>query len=279
VLPPPYDAVTNACSDDNDCNGVGITYNVGALVKQLVGKDEINLGFKKVKIQDANVQYNMPKCANIDITENISCGICVPCEVDSDCAPIDVDKIVGDLFKGDPLGVIAGSMLIDLLYGNNPDHDLNFFCQPVAAGYGACIPCANPMQKCGTSSNNNNNNNMGGGNNGGANCAHGLCDEGVALAANCDSCVGQVCAQDSFCCDNKWDNLCVDQAKQICGANICGGGGGGGCAHPECSAGDKLDQSCSTCATEVCNQDAYCCNNKWDSICVNLAKNTASCGC
>ncbi len=277
VLPAPYDQVTNACSDDNDCNGVGITYNVGAMVKKLVGKDEINLGFKKVKIQDANVQYAMPKCADIDITENISCGVCVPCEVDSDCQPIDLDNVMSDLFKGDPLAQIAGSMLIDLLYGNTPDHHLNFFCQPVAAGYGACVPCSNPLQACGTS---NNNNNMGGGNNnGGANCAHGLCDQGAALDPNCDSCVTNVCNQDSFCCTNSWDNLCVDQAKKLCGANDCGGGGGGGCDHSECSSGGKLDKSCSTCATEVCNQDAYCCDNQWDSICVNLAKNTASCGC
>ena len=285
VLPEPWNAATNLCSSDANCAGQGITYNVGKMIRELVGSEEINLGFKKIKIQDANVQYAMPKCANIDITDSISCGICVPCQQDADCAPIQVDPLINDLFKGDPLAQIAGALLIDLLYGDTPEHALNFFCQPVAAGYGVCAPCANPLQKCGQSGGNNNGGgNNGGGNNGGGTCSHDVCDTGSALSCN-DSCVQAVCAADSYCCDTAWDSVCVNEVAQYCGPNTCSGGGnnGGGnnngCAHSECTSGGKLADGCSTCAGAVCAQDPFCCNNEWDSLCVDAAKAEASCGC
>jgi hypothetical protein len=148
VLPPPFDSVTNLCSDDADCSGVGIIYSVSTLIKDIIGSDSIDVGFATVDIQDANVTYGMNSCASIDITENISCGVCVPCKTDEDCDPIAIDPLMGDLFKGDPLATIAASLLVDLIWGNNPDHNLHFFCQPVAAGYGVCAPCGNPMQSC-----------------------------------------------------------------------------------------------------------------------------------
>jgi hypothetical protein len=56
-------------------------------------------------------------------------------------------------------------------------------------------------------------------------CAHSQCTEGVALTPQCDdppitvSCVNAICAADSFCCSNGWDNLCVDQVASVCGYN------------------------------------------------------------
>ncbi|KAI8609257.1 aspartic peptidase domain-containing protein, partial [Chytriomyces sp. MP71] len=41
------------------------------------------------------------------------------------------------------------------------------------------------------------------------------------------------------------------------------------CNHDECSVGAFLHAGCSKCADEVCAQDSYCCNNKWDDSCVN----------
>ena len=32
-----------------------------------------------------------------------------------------------DLFANDPLALLAGAVMIDLLWGNNEDHNLNFF--------------------------------------------------------------------------------------------------------------------------------------------------------
>jgi len=48
-------------------------------------------------------------------------------------------------------------------------------------------------------------------------CAHSKCVTGVALNVNdCDSCVGQICAADSFCCNNSWDSACVGEVASIC---------------------------------------------------------------
>jgi hypothetical protein len=53
----------------------------------------------------------------------------------------------------------------------------------------------------------------------GAACDHKICKTGDPLADGCDYCVTEVCAQDSFCCDIAWDDLCVDQLEQSCGAS------------------------------------------------------------
>jgi hypothetical protein len=263
VLPEPYNGFTELCSSDADCAQAmaGIQFNVGEAIRDLVGSDELNLGFTKIKIQDANVFYGMPKCASIELTENISCGICVPCKEDKDCAAIPIDPLIMDLFKGDPLAQIAGALLVDLLWGDNKDHSLNFFCQPVAAGYGACIPCGNPLQACG----------QGGSGNGSGMCDHNVCDAGGPLLKSCSSCAEKVCNADSFCCDTNWDSLCVNQADALCG-NICSGGNA--CAHDPCTIGDKLDSSCSTCVSKICGDDAFCCQSNWDSLCVSKAQDT-----
>lgn len=41
------------------------------------------------------------------------------------------------------------------------------------------------------------------------------------------------------------------------------------CSHNECATGAALVSGCSVCATQVCNNDAYCCTTSWDSLCVS----------
>ncbi len=48
-------------------------------------------------------------------------------------------------------------------------------------------------------------------------CAHDICSNGGALADGCDACVTQICAQDSYCCSNGWDDQCVAEVGSICG--------------------------------------------------------------
>jgi hypothetical protein len=48
-------------------------------------------------------------------------------------------------------------------------------------------------------------------------CSHDLCDQGNALEETCDPCVTAVCAADPFCCNNTWDERCVDAAQETCG--------------------------------------------------------------
>jgi len=65
------------------------------------------------------------------------------------------------------------------------------------------------------------------------NCAHDVCTPGLKLTMGCgDPCVDTVCLQDAYCCDSEWDQLCVDEADQFCGAGCGGGGGGGGDPWP-----------------------------------------------
>ena len=44
-----------------------------------------------------------------------------------------------------------------------------------------------------------------------------LYSTGQALTPSCDPCAGQVCGQDSFCCDTQWDSICVSEVGSICG--------------------------------------------------------------
>ena len=255
VLPAPYDQVTNTCSMDSDCANVGVQYDVGKAIQDLVGGTELDLGFASVTISSpANVEYPMPICIDdaFELPGGGTCGICVPCEVDSDCQAINVDQVSADLFKDEPLAQIAFALLADLLWGDK-DHNLNFFCLEVAGGYGACIPCANPLSPCGGSDTQ-------------GSCDHGPCDTGTALGANCGTCEAAVCAEDSFCCDTAWDSVCVGLADTHC-ANICTNGDP--CAaHDECTAGTPLQPNCSQCAQDVCAADPFCCDTSWDPLCV-----------
>lgn len=269
VLPPPYDKVTNLCSNNQDCSGVGIQYNVGEAIRDLIGGPELDIGIKKIKIQDANINYGMPACASVKLTENISCGVCVPCKQHSDCKKIQLDPLIADLFKGDALATVAGAFLIDLLYGSNKDHSLHFQCLPVAGGYGICIPCANPTKACtGTTSG------------GSGKCDHSECTAGGALDTSCNSCTAAVCAADAFCCTTAWDSLCVTKAQQLCPS--CSGGSGPSCGHSACATGGALSPLCGACEKAVCDDDPFCCDNvggSWDSLCVDAAKQTSSCNC
>jgi hypothetical protein len=48
-------------------------------------------------------------------------------------------------------------------------------------------------------------------------CAHDICQAGVALTASCDACVATICAVDPFCCSTSWDSLCVGEVASECG--------------------------------------------------------------
>jgi beta-lactamase class A len=55
-------------------------------------------------------------------------------------------------------------------------------------------------------------------------CTHTVCSEGGVLIAGCDdppvspSCASAICAVDSYCCDTAWDNVCVGEVDDYCGA-------------------------------------------------------------
>ncbi len=47
--------------------------------------------------------------------------------------------------------------------------------------------------------------------------SHGLCNPGGPLASSMDPCVANICAADSYCCNNWWDGICVHEVESICG--------------------------------------------------------------
>jgi hypothetical protein len=195
VLPPPYDQVTNTCSNDADCNGVSVDLNVGAMLRDLTGLDSID---------DALVEYPMGECAAVTVA-NTSCGVCVPCKVDSDCQSINVDAVAADAFG--PIGSIAAALLMDQVFGNSA-HVIHMYCESVAGDYGVCSPCPGFLNDCSSG---------GGGGGSGSSCQHDECDAGGKLDAGCSACATDVCAADPYCCNTQWDAVCVSQVPAECG--------------------------------------------------------------
>ncbi|MCS6899059.1 MAG: hypothetical protein RMJ98_18065 [Myxococcales bacterium] len=62
-------------------------------------------------------------------------------------------------------------------------------------------------------------------------CEHDTCTAGAKLAKGCSACVDAVCVVDAYCCDNDWDQQCINEAVQFCACD-CGGTGGSGGAGP-----------------------------------------------
>jgi hypothetical protein len=57
---------------------------------------------------------------------------------------------------------------------------------------------------------------------GASSCGHGVCQSGGPMPSGCDSvCVTPVCAQDPYCCNQAWDNICVSEVPTYCGGNVC----------------------------------------------------------
>ena len=100
------------------------------------------------QIHDATLMYPEHVCASVAIQDK-SCGVCVPCKVDSDCESIPVDQVVGQAFG--PLGKVATDFLLDQIFGPN-DHEMHMYCETVADGYGVCAPCPGIVNACGVGS-------------------------------------------------------------------------------------------------------------------------------
>ncbi|MBW2458047.1 MAG: hypothetical protein JRI68_26315 [Deltaproteobacteria bacterium] len=139
--------------------------------------------------------------------------------------------------------------------GNNVCQPTEFCCNPscgiCAPHGGACIEIA-CMPECG----------------------HDECALGDALTANCSPCATDVCAIDPYCCSTSWDQICVQEAGDLCpkcGAEPEPEPEPEQCTHDECATGAKLVSGCSECATTVCTADSYCCDTAWDALCVKEA--------
>jgi hypothetical protein len=90
-------------------------------------------------------------------------------------------------------------------------------------------------------------------------CAHAACVQGAGLNGFCDWCVGNICAQDPYCCNTAWDAQCVTEVATICGQR---------CDCNTCSQGQPINAYACPCVGNVCARDPYCCMHGWDATCV-----------
>ncbi len=102
-------------------------------------------------------------------------------------------------------------------------------------------------------------------------CQGNCCESNGGVGCETPSCQDAVCAADAWCCNNEWDNICADEAAELCigcmdVGNCCAIDHGTGCEN-------QAVQDC------VCAIDAWCCNNAWDNICVTEAQNDCGANC
>jgi len=96
-------------------------------------------------------------------------------------------------------------------------------------------------------------------------CAHNICTTGGPLDPACDPCVASICAVNSFCHTDEWDELCVLQTATVCGSQSCVSSS---CDHNVCTTDGPLSPTCSACSAAICAADPFCCVLEWDSTCV-----------
>ncbi len=70
-----------------------------------------------------------------------------------------------------------------------------------------------------------------------------------------------MCEVDSYCCNNGWDSICVGEVESL-GCGTCRTACDQGSQFGDVGAYEPHVQAC------VCSRDSYCCNNRWDSLCV-----------
>jgi len=225
VLPEPWSQVTNLCSNDNDCSGVGIDLNVGKILRDLTGLGQIN---------DATLHYGMNVCAAVSVGimgETYSCGVCVPCREDSDCKPIKFDPLAEQAFG--PVGSLAAKVLFKYVFGDAP-HELNMYCEPVLGEFGVCAPCIDFLHECGVST-----------------------TEGVECNNDWE------CAAGEHCKDNKCTNFvsnCFGGGEPCTGSEVCAWNGDDYCCRQP-GQGTEPCASDAECLPQVCawNGQGYFC--------------------
>ncbi|MFM1821774.1 MAG: hypothetical protein RI967_40 [Planctomycetota bacterium] len=95
----------------------------------------------------------------------------------------------------------------------------------------------------------------------------------------CDNaeCCDSVCSQAEFayCCIIEWDEDCAAEARERCKEFLpeCGTPGMPGCNIPH----DTPACSDEACCEAICKLDSFCCDEQWDSVCVEMTYTTDRC--
>jgi hypothetical protein len=102
-------------------------------------------------------------------------------------------------------------------------------------------------------------------------------------SASCDDATVAECVcngGDEHCCEEAWDELCVEEVQTF-GCGVCAGEDDGGVdplAPSDCCVAANVPSCGDPDVTEcVCEYDAYCCQIAWDGVCVD-AVDASGCG-
>jgi hypothetical protein len=60
---------------------------------------------------------------------------------------------------------------------------------------------------------------------------------------------------------------------------LANGSCGSACAHDKCVEGVALDPDCDPCVQQICNDDAFCCADSWDEVCVGEVESVCGLSC
>jgi hypothetical protein len=88
-------------------------------------------------------------------------------------------------------------------------------------------------------------------------------------------CCGLVCAQDAFCCDTEWDQLCAHAATALClgAGEVCAMATGDCCVEQPTPGCEDI-----ACCVSVCECDGFCCQVEWDTNCAGEGLGGNGCG-
>ena len=104
-----------------------------------------------------------------------------------------------------------------------------------------------------------------------------LCGDGSCQTTGGETCVN--CPADCGVCGASCgDGSCQPSAGETC-SNCPGDCGSCSCTHSTCATGDAMDAACSQCTQIVCPLRPSCCEQQWDSACVQLATANCAGGC
>ena len=82
-------------------------------------------------------------------------------------------------------------------------------------------------------------------------------------------CCDAICSIDPFCCDLPWDEICAEEAGEIC--DVCGAACGAPDAGSCCEANPTPGCEDTTCCATVCLIASFCCAGEWDAGCAEIA--------
>lgn len=104
---------------------------------------------------------------------------------------------------------------------------------------------------------------------------HQKCKAGRRMQGSSDACVARICAADSFCCSDAWDDTCVSEVSSVCGEQ-CASCESNICTVQTGPIGTGCDGQC---AQTVCASDSFCCTNQWDGQCVSEVASLCGLSC